>query len=250
MPGRALAEVPYDPYLVFVFRPEEALRSMRLWTAGYNFYAPRVPVMTHADAESAKAEERHVERAPELAGCKARAGTRAKFLLGRIPLDQVDPAFRAGLERYGVGAVRSLATFYAQAGLDVTGKSATPPCPTAVSSATGGPTHAQLTRDSDVTSAVPADNPAGNPMEGFDPGPSDIDSLEWPEKVDAKNMGFAMALLGLSTQDWHSGDMHRHAGGECAKAGKTDKNFGCFVRGMLDFDCRLRPAAGLPKRHL
>jgi hypothetical protein len=47
LPGRVLHEVPWDPYLVFLFHPEEALSSARLWTAGFNLYAPRVPVISH-----------------------------------------------------------------------------------------------------------------------------------------------------------------------------------------------------------
>jgi hypothetical protein len=46
-----------------------------------------------------------------------------------IPIDEVDPAFRAGLDRYGVGAVRSLSDYYDFAGLKVLRRAATSRCP-------------------------------------------------------------------------------------------------------------------------
>lgn len=116
MPARALHEVPFDPYLVFLFHPEEALLSMRLWTAGFNLYAPVRPVISH---EYHRARSlRFYERANKLQTCRARAVTRAQYLLGVITRDGVDPAFRAGLDRYGVGHARSLADFYAYVGLE------------------------------------------------------------------------------------------------------------------------------------
>jgi hypothetical protein len=130
MPGRVLQTVPYDPYLVFVFHPEEALSSARLWTAGHNLYAPAVPVLTH-EYDEGEQPLRHYERAPELRGCLDRAITRAQFLLGILPLEAVDPSFRAGLDRYGIGGVRPLADFYRQAGLDVSARTATSLCPAA-----------------------------------------------------------------------------------------------------------------------
>ena len=39
-PGEALYDVPFDPYLAFLFFGEEILFSARLWTSGYNLYAP------------------------------------------------------------------------------------------------------------------------------------------------------------------------------------------------------------------
>ena len=116
MPARALHEVPFDPYLVFLFHPEEALLSMRLWTAGFNLYAPVRPVISH---EYHRAKPlRFYERANEFQTCRARAVTRAQYLLGVITRDGVDPAFRAGLDRYGVGHARLLADYYAYVGLE------------------------------------------------------------------------------------------------------------------------------------
>jgi hypothetical protein len=40
MPAQALLDVPFDPHLNFLFFGEELLHSVRLWTAGYNIYAP------------------------------------------------------------------------------------------------------------------------------------------------------------------------------------------------------------------
>jgi hypothetical protein len=40
-------EVPFDPYLPFIFMGEEIILSMRFWTAGFDIYGPTVDVLKH-----------------------------------------------------------------------------------------------------------------------------------------------------------------------------------------------------------
>ena len=42
-----LIDVPFDPYLPYVFMGEEIALSIRAWTAGYNIYAPRYNYIAH-----------------------------------------------------------------------------------------------------------------------------------------------------------------------------------------------------------
>lgn len=42
-----LADVPYDPYLPWVFMGEEILVSLRMWTWGYDIYSPTRNVLSH-----------------------------------------------------------------------------------------------------------------------------------------------------------------------------------------------------------
>ncbi|CAB9505093.1 Glycosyltransferase (GlcNAc) [Seminavis robusta] len=42
-----LKEVPYDPFLPWVFMGEEIILSARLWTAGYDFFSPAQAVLGH-----------------------------------------------------------------------------------------------------------------------------------------------------------------------------------------------------------
>jgi len=45
--GRALREVPFDPYTPFLFHGEEVLYAARLWTAGYDIFTPDENLMYH-----------------------------------------------------------------------------------------------------------------------------------------------------------------------------------------------------------
>ncbi|CAM9774878.1 unnamed protein product [Hapterophycus canaliculatus] len=42
-----LADVPYDPYVPWVFMGEEILVSLRIWTWGYDIYSPTKNVLSH-----------------------------------------------------------------------------------------------------------------------------------------------------------------------------------------------------------
>eukprot|EP00662_Eupelagonemidae_sp_cell21_P058275 gene58275-biopygen64036 len=47
MRGRMLTDVPFDPHLPFLFHGEEILLTVRLWTAGYDFFSPGENVLFH-----------------------------------------------------------------------------------------------------------------------------------------------------------------------------------------------------------
>mmetsp|Transcript_32964 Transcript_32964/g.80132 ORF Transcript_32964/g.80132 Transcript_32964/m.80132 type:complete len:675 (+) Transcript_32964:88-2112(+) len=42
-----LADVPFDPFLPWMFMGEEVALSVRAWTSGYNIYAPRINLIGH-----------------------------------------------------------------------------------------------------------------------------------------------------------------------------------------------------------
>ena len=46
-PARFLAEVPFDPFLPWVFMGEEISLSTRLWTHGWDIFAPPTNVVAH-----------------------------------------------------------------------------------------------------------------------------------------------------------------------------------------------------------
>jgi hypothetical protein len=46
-PGQWVLDVPFDPYLDFLFSGEELLHSVRLWTAGWETYAPNTNILYH-----------------------------------------------------------------------------------------------------------------------------------------------------------------------------------------------------------
>ena len=111
-PGQMVREVPFDPTLEHLFHGEEILYSARLWTSGYDMFAPLRNVAFHYYTRSDK---------PKFWGdiqnyheTQKRSQDRVVRLLG---LDG-QPAEAAGAYKYGMGSARTLAQYLAFAGLD------------------------------------------------------------------------------------------------------------------------------------
>lgn len=116
MPARALIDVPYDPHLNFLFFGEELLHSARLWTAGYNFYAPVQSFVTHHYGRGDK--PKFWNDMKNFNSCRRKGVQRAKHLLGLLPLDGVDDEYRTDMHLYGPGTRRPLADYWRFAGID------------------------------------------------------------------------------------------------------------------------------------
>jgi hypothetical protein len=46
-PANFLYEVPFDPFLPWIFMGEEISMSARLWTSGYDIFSPTINVLDH-----------------------------------------------------------------------------------------------------------------------------------------------------------------------------------------------------------
>lgn len=116
MPAQALLDVNYDPYLNFLFFGEELLHSARLWTSGYNFYAPLKPFISHY--YSRKGAPKFWDDNKEFEKCRQKAIHRVKYILGLGPLDKVEEDFRVDIEKYGLGKQRSMKEYWKFMGVD------------------------------------------------------------------------------------------------------------------------------------
>lgn len=126
IPAQALIDVPYDPHLNFLFFGEELLHSARLWTAGYNFYAPVRSFVTHHYGREDKPKFWADRNNYEV--CRKKAVQRVKYLLGLEPLESVDPEYQTDIEEYGPGNKRSLDEYYKFSGIDWKAKKAEKNC--------------------------------------------------------------------------------------------------------------------------
>lgn len=108
-----LDDVPYDPELKDVFTGEEILFSARAWTAGYDIFTPTENVAFH---EFTRAD------APKFWNDNARddslAMRRVRYLLKFSQDKPADGQSVRGLDCYGMGNKRSLADYFAFAGID------------------------------------------------------------------------------------------------------------------------------------
>ena len=122
--GRAwCADVPADPHIMF--GGEEPALAARLYTAGRDLYAARMPFRTARAGE--RPPNRPWER-PEWAEMNDRSYRRVQALLDGTALP-VDDAAGHDLDRYGLGDVRTLADWTEYSGLDYKNLSVRTPWP-------------------------------------------------------------------------------------------------------------------------
>ncbi|MEW6695340.1 MAG: GlcNAc-transferase family protein [Pseudomonadota bacterium] len=112
-PAAAFDQVPYDPYLYF--QGEESTLSARLFTYGWDVHAPNDVLLYH-DYTHDRGRPKHWQDNRDWTRLNALSFARVRHLLaGEAP---ADPAALVDIDRYGLGAVRSLAAFEALAGVD------------------------------------------------------------------------------------------------------------------------------------
>jgi hypothetical protein len=110
---QAYRDVPNDPYTPILFYGEEYVRAARLWTWGYDFYAPSVDILFHYFETRTKIWELDwVKKFPVM----ARSKRRVRFMLG-LPVS-VDDFDHAELAKYGLGKKRSFAQWKQFSGID------------------------------------------------------------------------------------------------------------------------------------
>jgi [Skp1-protein]-hydroxyproline N-acetylglucosaminyltransferase len=114
MPGTALYDVPFDPYLSYVFHMEEQLFSARLWTHGYNIYAPTKAFASHHYGREGK--PKYSTDHGESAACRRHAVQRGKYYFGMAKKEHVHPDYMMEIDKYGMGKKRTLAAFWKATG--------------------------------------------------------------------------------------------------------------------------------------
>lgn len=115
-PGSIVEEVPYDPYLYFT--GEEISLGVRLWTSGWDIYCPNQVVAYH---NYSKQEERprHWEDQTDWGELSRRSHRRLRHIL-KIETSSGGEALTE-IERYGLGAARTLEEYESLSGLDFKG---------------------------------------------------------------------------------------------------------------------------------
>ena len=128
-----LKDVPYDPWLTYVFEGEELLLSARLWTHGYTLIVPKSNVCFHLYNENKKLNDKGFEdrvlfwddnKGSIVDNIKHGGKNRMKYLLGIVTLDKVPKEFKLNLDKYGMGKYRTLEEYYKFIGLDLKNKTA------------------------------------------------------------------------------------------------------------------------------
>lgn len=111
-----LFTVPYDPMLSGLFQGEEVLFSARLFTDGYNVYAPNKKICSHHYAREGPLFFKDIKGNAE---CRSKAEKKVLFLLGLTDQNSVAEDFLRDHNRYGLCKVRDISEFWTLAGLKV-----------------------------------------------------------------------------------------------------------------------------------
>jgi hypothetical protein len=111
-PSAVIREVPYDPNLYFL--GEEITLAVRLWTHGWDLFYPNMPVLyTNWDRKYRKT---HFEDHRDWGSLNRRSHERVHYLLtGEEPADS---AALQGIEKYGLGSVRTLEQYQRYSGVN------------------------------------------------------------------------------------------------------------------------------------
>lgn len=131
-PGEFVREVPFDPHLDFLFDGEEILYTVRLWTHGWDFYAPGVNVIFHLYGRPQSPKVWYHQSTASLWPAQQKISEhRVRYFLKSFKpnsttlwtdvktADQTNPRVRVDEGRYGLGRARTSEAFWKMARVDV-----------------------------------------------------------------------------------------------------------------------------------
>ena len=114
-----LYDVQYDPNLSHLFQGEETLFSARLFTNGYDVFAPNLKVCSHHYNRSGPMFYKDNVVSYE---CRAKAEKKVLFLIGLSEKETVMDDFIRDIDRYGLGTFRTMDNFWHSSGITITNK--------------------------------------------------------------------------------------------------------------------------------
>lgn len=116
-----LKNVPFDPFLPYLFQGEEILLSARLWTNGYDFYLPRKNICKHSYTRSDKPKFWTDNKS--YSSVQKKSLLRVKYILGWIKKEEIkDDNILKDIDKYGLGSERSMQEYLKFSGIDLKSK--------------------------------------------------------------------------------------------------------------------------------
>jgi len=111
-----LEEVPYDPHLPHLFFGEESSMTVRLWTKGWDFYAPGQNIIYHLWERDHRPNFREI---PDKSKLEQISQKRVMFILGMIDKDKLEEEALVEIDKYGINnSVRTLQNFQEHTGVN------------------------------------------------------------------------------------------------------------------------------------
>jgi hypothetical protein len=113
--GQFLKDVPFDPFLPYLFMGEEILLSARSYTSGYDIYTPNKNIVYHLYTRS-----KDPKYWDDIRIDQTDAQNKVKILLG-FEKDRTkiqSPLLQSSIDVFGLGKERTLEQYYKDSGLD------------------------------------------------------------------------------------------------------------------------------------
>lgn len=130
-----LYDVPYDPYLPYLFQGEEPLMAIRLYTNGWDLYNPPKPVCVHNYVNNK--EQNAASKKPKFWSdnshnnhAKIQIESKKRYLKIIGQDVQCKPEFLKHIDYYGLGNIRSVEEYFDFAGINMKNKTVTSRCKT------------------------------------------------------------------------------------------------------------------------
>ena len=125
-----LVDVPFDPYMAWLFMGEEVALSIRAWTSGYNLYAPRKNLVGHQYRPNKFGNphfwdiwHKFFHRPQLMDRLSPTTHDRIKVMMGYPKNDLSEPSSNeyasVELSKYGLGTVRSREEYLKFASIDI-----------------------------------------------------------------------------------------------------------------------------------
>ena len=123
--AQLVKEVPFDPYLDYIFDGEEITYSARMWTHGWDIYSPSEKLLFHYYYRYGanrvwsqklpwhKVQQQSLKRVQYILGA-----THPNTTVRIIPLDTTDQLITRELDKYGLGKERSIEEYWRFAKVD------------------------------------------------------------------------------------------------------------------------------------
>jgi hypothetical protein len=116
--GKCIRDVPFDPNLPNLFVGEEIIHSARVWTAGYDIYAPTKNFVYHLYTREDQPKVWTDVKTFDSSDAK----NKVRSIMGFQGGSECPKHLNDNIHEYGIGKKRTLDQFFKYAGIDVTQK--------------------------------------------------------------------------------------------------------------------------------
>ena len=113
-----MKDVPFDPYLPYLFQGEEILLATRFWTNGWDVYNLPSPICYHNYDRDDKPRFWNDNSHENWGSVQEKINQRYYYLIGQNKDKEIEDFFIKNEKELGMGSVRSVESWFELAGID------------------------------------------------------------------------------------------------------------------------------------